>query len=223
MAIQRLRVKYGRTGDLRFIAHLDVMRLWHRAMRRSGIAMAYSEGSTPRPRLSIAAALPVGVTSEGELLDVYLKRRISAFYFLTRIQGAIPETLLVYEAVDVSMDAPSLQSQVRLAEYRVGVAPDGEAESVEDSVNGLLGKETIPWEHRRDKEVRRYDLRALVRDLWVEERSNGTVTLGMLLRADPNASGRPEQIVAALGLPEPVWVHRTRLLLAPDLERGGIR
>ena len=223
MAVQRLRVKYGRSGELRFIAHLDVMRLWHRAMRRAGIAMAYSEGSTPRPRLSIAAALPVGVTSEGELLDVYLKRRISPFYFLKRIQGAIPETLLVYEAEDIPMDAPSLQSQIRLAEYRVGVAADGEVEAVEDSVGTLLDKESIPWEHRRDKEVRRYDLRALVHELWVEERSNGAVTLGMVLKADPNASGRPEQIVAALGLPAPDWVHRTRLLLAVDLERGEVR
>lgn len=223
MAIQRLRIKYGRTGALRFIAHLDVMRLWHRSMRRAGIAMAYSEGSTPRPRLSIAAALPVGVTSEGELLDVYLKRRISPFYFLQRIQGAIPETLLVFEATDVPVDAPSLQSQVRLAEYRVGVTADTDAQSIEKSVETFLEKESIPWEHRRDKEVRRYDLRPLVRELWVEERSNGSATLGMLLRTDPKASGRPEQIMAALDLEVPDWVHRTRLLLAADLERNGGR
>ena len=216
MAVQRVRIHYGRSGDLQYVAHLDLIRLWERAFRRAGIPAAYSEGHTPRPRLSIASALPIGVTSEAELLDVYLKRRLAPFYFLKLLEPQLPATIQVFDARDVPLDWPSLQSQVRKASYDVVVETDADAPSLEQAIRSLLDKETLPWEHRRDQEVRRYDLRELVHDIWlVEPPRNGRATLGMLLKADPKGSGRPEQVTAALGLTAaPVALHRTRLILA---------
>ncbi len=220
MAVQRIRVKYGRGPELQYIAHLDMMRLWERAFRRAGIPVAYSEGNTPRPRLSIAAALPLGVTSEAELLDVYLVRRLSPFYFLKRLEPQAPPALRVSEAHDVPIDWPSLQSQVREADYQVVVATEAAPEAIEEAVRALLDRQEVPWEHRRDKEVRRYNLRELVRNLWLARKDNGLATLGMTLKTDPSASGRPEQVVAALGLPARLEsVHRTRLALAEPPQR----
>ncbi len=214
MAIQRLRVKYGRSGELQYIAHLDMLRLWQRLLRRAEVPVAFSSGHLARPRLSIAAALPVGVTSDCELLDVYLKRRLSPFYFLKQAGQQAPATLQLHSAEDVPFDAPSLQSQVRSAEYRVGVETETDLATLELAVQNFLREATFPWEHQRDKEVRRYDLRPLVLGVIVEGRQAECVVLSMYLRADPSASGRPEQVVAALGLPLPTWIHRTRLLLA---------
>lgn len=224
MAVQRLRVQYGRTGDFRYVGHLDMMRFWQRALRRAAIAVACSEGTMPRVRLSIAAALPVGVTSEGELLDVYLKRRISPFYFMQRVGKAVPETVQIHRADDVPLDWPSLQSQVRQAEYRVGFRPGShpaavQAAPVQAAIDALLKKTTLPWEHQRDKEVRRYDLRELIEDVWLEDAPQGELRLGMVLKTDPSASGRPEQVAAALGLPAPAWCHRVRLILADVQEQ----
>ena len=219
MAVQRLRVRYGRAGDVRYIAHLDMMRMWWRIMRRAGIPLAYS--GSARPKLSIAAALPVGVTSDGELLDVYLRRRLSGFYFVKQVEPQLPSGVQVHEVIDVPIDAPSLQSLVRRAEYAVTVEPPAEAD-VESAVREFLEAESVPWEHRREKQVRRYDLRKMVFDLWVEEPANGTAALGMTLKTDPESSGRPEQVVAALGLPSPTAIHRTRLILAdPKRESKG--
>ena len=72
MPIQRLRVKFGRGRKLKYISHLDLMRLWERGLRRAGVPVAYSEGFNPRPRLSFASPLAVGTTSESELLDILL-------------------------------------------------------------------------------------------------------------------------------------------------------
>ena len=77
----RLRVRFGRGPEVKFISHLDVMRFWERAFRRARIPLAYSEGFSPHPRISLAAPLPVGVTSEAELMDVMVSRWISPQWF----------------------------------------------------------------------------------------------------------------------------------------------
>ncbi len=215
MAVQRVRVKYGRSDALQFVSHLDMMRLWERAFRRAGLPLAYSEGHLPRPRLSIAAALPVGVTSETELLDVYLNRRVSPFYFLKQLEPQLPEGIRTHEALDAPMDWPSLQSQVREAEYHVTVSTEASGQAIQEALEAFLDRKSVPWEHRRDKEVRRYDLRELVHDLWLVKAETGMATIGMLLKTDPSASGRPEQVAAALGIGAKVTsVHRARLTLA---------
>lgn len=215
MTVQRIRVKYGRKGPPSYISHLDMMRMWQRAFRRADIPLAMSEGQVPRLRFSLAAPLAVGVSSEGEIMDVFLKRRLSPFYFLKRLVPQMPAGIEIMEAVDVPLDWPSLQSQVQDADYRVTVETTSPIEEIEKAVHELLARETLPWEHQREAEIRRYDLRAQVHGLRVEEGRDGEIVLGMTLKTDPTGSGRPEQVVAALGLPvPPKSIHRTRLRLA---------
>jgi hypothetical protein len=81
-------------------------------------------------------------------------------------------------------------------------------------VDRFLAAESVSWEHVRDREVRRYDIRALVQDIRVEGEADGVYRLAMRLRADNTGTGRPEQVAAALGLPQPARIHRQRLILA---------
>ncbi|MBA7542465.1 hypothetical protein ES705_34786 [subsurface metagenome] len=66
--MQRLRIRFCRGQEVKFISHLDILRLWQRALHRAGISVAYSEGFSPHPRISLAAPLPIGVTSQAELM-----------------------------------------------------------------------------------------------------------------------------------------------------------
>ncbi len=77
IGIYRLRLKFSRGEELKYISHLDLMRLWERALRRARIPIAYSEGFSPHPRLSLAAPLALGITSEAELIDIFLERRLA--------------------------------------------------------------------------------------------------------------------------------------------------
>ena len=70
--MQRLRIRFSRGEELKFISHLDIIRLWERALRRARIGLAYSEGFSPHPRISLAAPLSLGITSDAELMDVVL-------------------------------------------------------------------------------------------------------------------------------------------------------
>ncbi len=215
--MQRLRISFGRGEEIKFLSHLDLMRLWERALRRVGLPVAYSEGFSPHPRISLAAPLSVGITSQAELMDVFLSRWISPHSFLSQVIRQLPHSLTVFEVWPVGLNEPSLQSQVRFAEYKVEIelAAEKEDQDVEQALRSLLSATELPWHHHRDTEVRHYDLRALVDDLWLIDRDNDSCTLGMKLRCGSSGAGRPEQVTRALGFPQiPRSIHRIRLILS---------
>jgi len=213
--MQRLRLRFGRGEELKFLSHLDLMRLWERALRRAGLPLAYSEGFTPHPRIALAAPLSVGVTSEAELMDVFLSRWIAPDSFVAQAKKQLPQGLDLPEAWPVGLNIPSLQSQVRFAEYKVEVDTEKARQEVESAVRSLLSAEELPWHHFRDTGARHYDLRALVDNLWLIDCRDSLCVLGMRLRCDAKGSGRPEQVAKALGFSQrPKFIHRTKLILS---------
>jgi radical SAM-linked protein len=214
--MQRLRINFSRAEEVKYISHLDLMRLWERALRRAAIPMAYSQGFSPHPKISLAAPLAIGVTSEGEVMDILLQKRVSPYFFIKVVSEQLPSGIGILGVEQVSLTAPSLQSQVREAEYRVEVEADGGVDKVEAALRFFLAKEHIPWQHQRDTGVRRYDLRPLVHRLWLIGWQESRCTLGMRLRTDSRGTGRPEQVVTALGFSQrPISIHRTRLVFSP--------
>lgn len=210
--MQKLRIRFYRGPELKFISHLDIMRLWIRALRRTGIPVGYSEGFSPHPKISLAAPLSVGMTGENEFMDVTVNRIISPHWFVDAVNCQLPPGIKVLEAYPISSSVPSLQSQVRFAHYSVEVATTKSEENIKSDIRRLLSLEHLPWHHERDTGRRNYDLRALIDSIQVEECRNGICVLGMKLRCDESGSGRPEQVVFALGFNEyPRAIHRTKL------------
>jgi radical SAM-linked protein len=212
--MQRLRIRFSRGEEIKYISHLDLMRLWQRALNRAGLELAYSEGFNPHPRMSLAAPLALGVTSEAELMDIVLAKFVSPHSFTAAIGQQLPRGIIVSGVYNTPLTMPSLQSQVRLAEYTVGLVTEKTKDEVESAINSLLDKESLPWQHQRDTGPHKYDLRALIEDLWLMDWHSGGCTIGMRLRCDSNGSGRPEQVTTALGFEQyPESIHRTRLIL----------
>lgn len=211
--MHRLRVRFKRGAEVKFISHLDIIRLWHRALSRAGIELAYSEGFNPHPRISLAAPLALGVTSEAELMDVVITRYISPQYFTACVSQQLPLGIEIVQVYPIAPTLPSLQSQVRYAEYVVEVEVKEGPKYVTEALASLLAQEHLPWQHQRDTGPKSYDLRALIDELWLNSRQGEQGTIGMRLRCDSSGSGRPEQVIKALGLSEPSSIHRTRLIL----------
>ncbi len=214
-AVQRLRLRFLRGQELKYISHLDLMRLWERALRRGEIPLVYTEGYSPHPRISLAAPLSIGMTSEAELMDLTVDRSASAHSVMRGVRPQLPRGLDVFEIWHVPLTAPSLQSQLRYAEYRVEVAAECSGDEMRVAVDSLMHARELPWKHMRDTGPRLYDLRALIDHVWLEVGDNVTFVLGMRLRCGPQGTGRPEQVTAALGVKEhPSSIHRTKLVLA---------
>lgn len=217
--MQRLRLTFGRNEELKYISHLDMVRLWERALRRARLPVARSSGFNPRPKIVIAAPLAVGITSQGEVMEVLLESRMPPHEFFQRLSSQLPRGVDLYQVEEVAIDSPSLPSRVQAAEYRVGIhtSPPALARRIEE----LLAAGALPRQRQREKETRSYDLRPLILDLQLEAGvppsgdSDSGCWLRMRLRADPIATGRPDEVLAALGLEEcPHAIHRTRLIFA---------
>jgi len=212
--MQRLRIRFCRGQEVKFISHLDVLRLWQRAFHRAEIHLAYSEGFSPHPRISLAAPLPIGVTSQGELMDILCTQWVSPHYFTTAVSQQLPPGIEILQAYQAALTLPSLQSQVRYTECRVEVETEKGQKAIESAITKLLSIEHLPWQHQRDTKTRNYDLRALIDNLWLIDWRNGYCAVGMRLRCDNSGSGRPEQVATALGFTRyPQLIHRIKLIL----------
>ena len=210
----RLRVRFSRGEELKFISHLDIIRLWVRALRRAQIPLEYTEGFSPHPRISLAVPLSVGVTADNELLDISITKVVSPHWFVDTVNRQLPDGLKVLEASPIGPNVPSLQSQVRFTQYQIAVRTDKNEDEVKTAIDNLLTVENLPWHHERDTGRKSYDLRSLIDDIWLIEFKPSSCVLGMRLRCDETGSGRPEQVALALGFAEyPESIQRTKLLL----------
>ena len=210
----RLRIRFCRGEEVKFISHLDLMSLWQRALHRAGILLAYSEGFTPHPQISLAVPLAVGITSEAELMDIVCTKWVSPHWFTATVRAQLPPGIEMLQVYQIAPGQPSLQSQVRYIEYKVEVETKKNKEDVELGITSLLSVDHLPWQHQRDTGIRCYDLRVLIDNLWLIDWRQGCCTIGMKLRCDSSGSGRPEQVTAALAFTHhPQSIHRTKLIL----------
>jgi radical SAM-linked protein len=214
MAMQRLRITFSRGAQVKYISHLDITRMWERVFRRAGIPLAYSQGFSPHAKVSIAAPLAMAVTADAELLDVELDRRMDPEYAMRCVRQQLPPGFEVSEVEEAPAQWRALQAAVRFSEYTVIVVTDLPPPEVQERLDALLRAESLPRQRMRDREVRRYDLRPLIDRLWMQSHRSGQVALGMRLQTDQHATGRPDEVLAALDLAAaPRQVNRTRLVL----------
>jgi radical SAM-linked protein len=210
----RYRIRFAKTAPLRFIGHLDLHRAWERTLRRAGAPLAYSSGHNPRPRLNLGLALPLGCTSEGDLLDAYLESRWEPQALLSALRAAAPDGLEVESVDEIEPGAPTLQREISSCEYRVELEQSVDPAQISAAVRRLLEAESLP----RQRRGRHYDLRPLVEGLELEGGQNGRPPMLVIrLAAREGATGRPEEVLLQLGLdPLALIPHRFRLLGPSD-------
>jgi len=210
----RARITFSKQGALRYTGHLDLHKLWERAMRRADLPLSYSQGFHPQPKISLAAALPLGFSSLGEVLDVRFNVEILTEEIAARLKDSLPPDIQITSVETVDERAPALQTQVLSATYDVHLTEPVDGSELMRKVEGLLKSETLPRE-RRNKS---YDLRPLIETLNVITEENKTVWLQMRLAARDGATGRPEEVLSALDI-EPEYTHVERTLLIFQAEK----
>ena len=205
----RARITFTKQGALRYTGHLDLHRLWERAMRRAELPLAYSQGFHPQPKISIAAALPLGFSSRGEVLDVRLNEELSTQEITDKLKNSLPKDIQITRVESVEERLPALQTLVLSAEYEVHLTEPVEGSDLKRKIEEIKNSETLP----RERRGKFYDLRPLIERLEMETDANGKHCLFMTLTAREGATGRPEEVLNALGIePEYTRVERTKLI-----------
>jgi radical SAM-linked protein len=198
---QRWRIIIRRGDDARFLAHLDAMKLWERALRRAAIPIASTEGFNPRPRIVFAAPLPLGMLAEREVVDVVLSERLTVADLRERLERDLPAGFTLVDLHDVWLNAPSVASQLASATYRVDLAGT-QGDTLRRSVASLLAADRVQRVRPREKRSIAYDLRPLVLAVdvldWDDaDGGHGTIRI-VLIHSQEVGTGRPEEVVADL-------------------------
>ncbi|MDT8304564.1 MAG: TIGR03936 family radical SAM-associated protein [Anaerolineae bacterium] len=208
--VQRLRLRFSKVGPARYIGHLDLARALERALNRARLPVAYTQGFNRRPRLQFAAALPLGFTSEAELADVWLTERVKAEEAQRQLMSRMAPGIVIYEMWEVPLDAPAMQAATVETTYVAVLPEEIDSNAVGERVAALLATESVP----RERRGKRYDLRPLVYDLTLDEEPQAGWQLTLRLALEPGATGRPDEVLDAIGLdPLDLHVHRIAIVL----------
>jgi radical SAM-linked protein len=204
----RYRIKFAKTEAMRYTGHLDLHRSIERSFRRAQLPLAYSQGFNPRPRIHLASALPLGFTSQGEIADVWLDENLSTADVQQALEAALPPGIIIINIKQVDLRGASLQTILQSADFTViFLEPFPE---LEIRLNELLSAEEI----LRERRGKSYDLRPLIEDSNIlPDDKDGCRQLYVRLSAREGATGRPEEVIAALGYsPQLARIQREDLL-----------
>lgn len=127
---QRIRVWLGKQDDMALVSHLDLMRLFDRAVRRASLPITFTGGFHPGPRIIPASALPLGVTSSGEIVDFELTQKIDLAAFETKLAAQLPANMPIYQVEEISLSAPAATQLLEQAEYEITIGLAVEDESM---------------------------------------------------------------------------------------------
>jgi radical SAM-linked protein len=197
---------------MQYVGHLDLHRSWERIFRRSGLPLEYSQGFHPQPKLNLACALPLGFTSQCEIIDAWLEADRPLLEIQEALNPSLPPGLELLHIETVDIHAPALQTQVRSAVFLITFLD--EIPDLNERLQKVLSSDHL-LRVRRNKS---YDLRPLIEDVALITRPNGDVqALRVQLAARESATGRPEEILAELDIKfEDTIIHREKLILVID-------
>jgi radical SAM-linked protein len=210
----RIRVTFTKTGALRYIGHLDLHKMWERTTRRAGLALMYSQGFHPQPKIQLASALPLGFSSRCELVDLWVDGEVELESLPARLQKAVPPGLGIIKVEKVDEKSPPMQMQLRSAEYQVTLYDEIDLAGLNERISACMQAAALP----RERRGKFYDLRPLIELLRLDEPDvEGHPRLWMQLTAREGATGRPEELLDALQLPyEGTRVERCGLVFAEN-------
>jgi radical SAM-linked protein len=205
---QRLRVTFTRDVTLKYIGHLDMAKAWQRILRRADWPLAYSEGFNPQPKITFAAALPVGCTSEHEVMDAVLSPALEIEAARARLERALPPGIKLRSIEPVVLNAPALQTQLLSTEFEIVVEEPAAIAALPDRVREFCEATEV----MRERRGKTYNLRPLVQSLAIEVEPDRAV-IRSSLQGTESGTGRPDELIAALGVdPATTQIKRINLI-----------
>ncbi len=213
----RMIFEFGKNGRLRYISHLDLQRFMQRALRRTDLPIAYSQGFSPHPQVSFASALAMGWSSDVELLDVKLTEAVSEDHAREQLSRALPPEMPVYRARLVEDRFPALMARLIWADYKIELLGES-AEAIVRAIDGYMAEESIIAMRKTKSGEKPADIRKMTAAL-----CNHDHTIYARLMLTEQATVKPDLLLNVLAQRAGVEqvearVHRIALLTA---EKNG--
>lgn len=206
----KMRVVYAVTEGLKYIGHLDLMRAFQRALRRSRLPVCYSQGYNPHILLTLAAPLSVGYEGLREVMDVPLSRDVSEADFMADLNAALPPLIRCVEARQLPDDHPKPMAVLAAAGYLI--RPQEDALRLQQAIHEYLQQPNLPAQRKGKGGMVQFDLRPLIYSLRPQDEA-----IAALLALSQQGTCRPDLLMQSLsefaGLKQapPCLISRTGL------------
>lgn len=218
---KKYRLAITKGEEIRYVSHLDYMRAVERAVRRSKLPAAYSEGFNPHMKLAFASALSVGVASEAEYLDIELTAEVDPAAVGGALARELPPGIAVRGVRTMGAGRAALMAVVNLATYRIAVPlPAAALDAAEAAIAAVNAAPAAPYVKESPKGRREIDVKNFVHSIAAARRPGG-LELTLAVRITPAGSVKPAEVLAMLvkyfGLsadPDAALVTRTGLFVA---------
>lgn len=221
----RVRVRYEKSGKLRFISAIDLGRVWERAVRKADLPIAFSEGFTPHPKISFANALPLGYASMGEYAELAFAVPVALDQAVGALNARFPPGLAVLDAIEVTEGAPRLATWLRASCWDIAYADDFSnsgrvlPNALVEAVDAVRAAKTLPSTRERKGSAVPVDLRLAIHQI----SRYGACVRVTLHHAEPLV--RPMQVHLALqsvhpGIPDVMLI--TRVAQGAPVDEGLI-
>ena len=218
--VQRMRVQFGKRGAARWIGHLDLARTWERSLNRAGVPMAYTQGFNRRPRMQFANALPLGYTSDCELIDLWLRELSEPEQIEAMLNERMAPGIDVHWVKIVPIPQPKLPSLTREAIFRAELVhvPVDKNELKQKIEQFLAADEVIAHKKGGKNKGKPYNMRPLVLDLALDDAADMPTIVMRFVTKEGGQMGRPDQMLKALGYDSlDVRIHRTAIILEESI------
>jgi radical SAM-linked protein len=206
MAFHKVRIRFRKSGDLRLVSHLDLMRSFERMLRRASLPFRMTEGFHPTPRLVLAQSLPLGVVGHAEVAELELVEDVDPTDVLSRLREQAPPGIEFLSARAIPLKTTG---RPRRAAYRIAVAdpPPG----LPDRIAQFLAAAAV-WAERERPRPRQVNIRPYVETLTF---ADGALALSIWLTQE--GSARANEVAAAVGVVDPPLIERVDLELLDEV------
>ncbi len=191
--VSKVRLRFAKHGDLRLVSHLDLMRCLERMLRRAAVPIAESHGFNPRPKLTFALALGVGIEGRREVVDLELTEPVDPAALLQRLTAVAPPGFDWIDARPLPPDARP--PRPRSVEYCIPILTERRA-SAASALHAFSSSTSWPHVRRRAGRESTIDVRAQL----IEAVLTDDGLLRFCLKVSPEGSARPEEFLEALAL-----------------------
>ncbi len=217
----RIRMKFTKMGNVKFISHLDLSRLMERAFRRAEIPLIFTQGYHPHPKISFATALALGVSSEGEYMDIEIEKPMDLNTLKEQINKQLPKGIQIMECVYIKENAPSLMSVIDYGAYIVRCALYQEFDDIRiiHAIEDFLEQKEI-WIEKISKKSgeKKVNIRPFIKEFALSNKDQLQCDFRLIVSTGSKQNIKPEVVVETFCslfkipiLPEKMRMHRLDL------------
>ena len=199
--MSRVLISLRKGEEVKYLSHLDFMRAFEYALRRAGLPVLFSEGFNPRPRMSFASALGVGVTSDDEQIILELTSAVDPSEVMEKLNAKLPKGMQILSAEVVREGVKSPISGLNATRYRITAEcpQECDAAAVRGAAEKLLASDKIRVLREREGRTKEIDIRPFILSVDSISSEDHRVIIEVSLESGSSGGARPQDFMQALG------------------------